>query len=163
MLRSWFESLTMSGNGREARRRRDSVNYRRLGRNESDRILGFLSSEGQPVEHVIDVLSTARPLAWVALDGVTLVGWILTRPMRSEDGAARGGIEDIVVARSHRSAGIGRHLVELAESHYRRKGFEGMQLTVRADNQIALRPYESLRYVTTQHRLRMWKQFVATA
>jgi ribosomal protein S18 acetylase RimI-like enzyme len=136
-----------------------SVSYRRFARTDWEKVRALLFREEEPSEHDADVLATQPIEAWLALDGDELVGWVLTRPIRSEDGARRGGIEDIVVARSHRSRGIGRHLIELAESHYRQRGFAGMALNVRADNEPARHLYESIGYAVVQHRLRMWKQF----
>ena len=136
-----------------------SVTYRRFRQRDWESVQAFLSSQGEPLEHVSAALAHEEIEAWLALDDGEVVSWILTYPARSEDGTERGGVEDLVVARSHRGCGIARRLMELAESHYQQQGLAGMQLTVRADNQPALHLYESLGYTTVQHRLRMWKQF----
>ncbi|OGO50966.1 MAG: hypothetical protein A2148_03000 [Chloroflexi bacterium RBG_16_68_14] len=135
-----------------------SVAYRRFD-DDWTSVEAFLSSHGEPSEHARAVFVHEEVEAWLAFDEDELVGWILTHPGRSDDGVQRGFVEDVVVARSHRGHGIARRLMELAEAHYRERGFAGMQLTVRADNAPALRLYASLGYTTVQQRLRMWKQF----
>ena len=136
-----------------------SVAYRHFNARDWKSVQDFLAGQGEPADHAGAVLATEQVEAWVAMDDGEVVGWILTRPMTSEDGAKLGGIEDIVVAGSHRGRGIGRKLMELAESHYRERGFQGMQLTVDAGNKAALHLYESLGYATVLHRLRMRKRF----
>jgi ribosomal protein S18 acetylase RimI-like enzyme len=136
-----------------------SISYRRFALSDWERVRALLSHEGEASEHDADVLASQPAEAWLAMEGDQVVGWVLTRPLLSEDGVQRGGVEDIVVARTQRGRGVGRHLMELAESHYRQRGFGGMQLNVRADNEPARRLYESMGYAIVQHRLRMSKQF----
>ena len=136
-----------------------SVTYRRFRRSDWEDVQAFLSSQEEPSERARAVLASEQVEAWLALDDDDVIGWILTHPGRWEDDDQRGFIEDIVVAHSHRGRGIGRSLMELAESHYQQRSFLGMALTVRADNEAALTLYESLGYATVQHRLRMRKQF----
>ncbi len=136
-----------------------SVTYRRFNQSDWESVRAFLSNQGEPAEHASAALAHEQIEAWLALDDGGVIGWILTYPGKSEDGTERGGVEDLVVARSHRGRGVARRLMELAETHYRERGLAGMQLTVRANNEPALRLYESLGYTTVQHRLRMWKQF----
>jgi len=136
-----------------------SISYRPFSGADWESVFLFLDGEGQSVEHPLDVLAHHPVDAWLALDGERLVGWILTRAAMSDDGLQRGFIEDLVVDTDHRGKRIGRHLVELAESHYREHGFSGMQLTVRADNDAAIHLYTSMGYEPVQERVRMWKAF----
>ena len=136
-----------------------SVTYRPFQPSEWEAVQAFLSREGEPSDHASDVLASYQVEAWLALHGDEIVGWILTHPHRSDDGAERGFIEDLVVARSQRDQGIGRRLMEIAESHYAKRGSEGIELTVRANNEPARHLYDSLGYTTVQKRLRMRKQF----
>ncbi len=106
-----------------------------------------------------DVLDAPDLAAWVALAGQQVIGAILTRPLRSEDGAGLGGVDELLVATDYQGRGIGRRLMQLAESHYRTSGAAGMQLTVREDNEAARRLYESMGYAAVQRRLRMRKRF----
>ena len=138
---------------------RGRISYRRFRARDWPRVRQYLRAEGEVPDRRLQTVATERIAAWLALDGRELVGWILTYPLVSEDGLRRGGVENIVVARSHRRRGIGRRLLELAEAHYGGKGLPGMQLTVRADNEPARRLYESMGYSVVQHRLRMWKEF----
>jgi len=120
----------------------------------------FLLREAEaPSQYATDVLARERIVAWLAHDGEDIVGWILTHPFRADDDVERGGIDDVVVAATHRRRGIGRRLMGLAEAHYRQSRAGGMQLTVRADNDAALPLYESMGYAVVQRRLRMWKEF----
>lgn len=106
-----------------------------------------------------DVLDAPELVAWVALAGQEIVGAILTRPLRAEDGAELGGVDELLVAGRYQGHGIGRRLMELAEEHYRASSAAGVQLTVSADNAAARRLYESMGYATVQRRLRMRKRF----
>ncbi len=135
------------------------VSYRRFHRRDWDKVRQFLLGEGEAPERLPRILAAEDTVAWLAVDEGDVVGWILTYPLLAEDRVERGGVENLVVARSHRRRGIGRRLLELAEAYYGRKGLAGMQLTVRADNQPARRLYEAMGYQIVQQRLRMWKQF----
>jgi len=119
----------------------------------------FLLGQGEPVEHAKSVLAHEEVVAWLFVEGDEMAGWILTHPGRSNDGVERGFVEDLVVSESRRGRSVGRRLMELAEAHYRDRGFHGMQLTVRADNERALRLYDSLGYDVVELRLRMHKRF----
>ncbi len=135
------------------------VSYRRFHRRDWDKVRQFLLGEGEAPERLPRILAAEDTVAWLAVDEGDVVGWILTYPLLAEDTVERGGVENLVVARSHRRRGIGRRLLELAEAYYRRKGLAGMQLTVRADNPPARRLYEAMGYQIVQRRLRLWKQF----
>lgn len=137
----------------------DATSYRRFVAADWPDVRAFLLAEGEPVAHQTEVLETHDVHAWLALHDERVIGWILTRPMITGDGLSRGGVEDLVVARPQRGAGIGRALMGLAEGHYREQGFQGMQLTVRADNEGARKMYESLGYRSVEERVRMWKEF----
>ena len=133
--------------------------FQRFARGDWPRVEAFLLGHGEPVEHAKSVLAHEEVVAWLALEGGEIVGWILTHLGVSGDGAQRGFVEDLVVALGHRGRGLARRLMELAETYYRERGFGGMQLTVRANNEAALRLYQSLGYITIEERLRMWKDF----
>lgn len=131
--------------------------FRRVGDIEAVRALFAAENELSP--YAAEVLSSERLLAWLAFDDERIVGAVLTRPMIAADGAESGGIEELLVAASHRGLGIARRLMELAETHYRGTDAAGMQLTVRDGNAAALRLYESMGYKVVERRLRMWKRW----
>lgn len=95
--------------------------------------------------------------AWLAEAQGCTVGWVLTAPVVTHEGYLLGGIDDLVVDEEWRGRGIGRRLMELAEEHYRAEGKAAIQLTVRADNAVALGLYRSLGYSIKEARLRMRK------
>ena len=105
------------------------VSYHRFHRRDWDKVRQFLLGEGEAPERLPRILAAEDTVAWLAVDGRDVVGWTLTYPLLAEDSVERGGVENLVVARSHRRRGIGRRLVELAEAYYRRKCLAGMQLT----------------------------------
>ena len=120
------------------------------------RVHALFVGEGELSEYAQQSLESPNLYGWIAeIDGA-VVGAILTHLMQSE---RRGGIDELLVATSHRSNGIGRALMNAAEEHYRAQGAGGMQLTVREDNAPAEQLYASLGYTTVQRRLRMWKDF----
>jgi len=119
----------------------------------------LFADEHELSSYADDVLDAPDLVAWVALAGQEIVGAILTRPMRTEDGGELGGVDELLVSAHHQGQGIGRRLMELAETHYRAAGAAGMQLTVNEDNSPARRIYESMGYAIVQHRLRMRKRF----
>jgi ribosomal protein S18 acetylase RimI-like enzyme len=119
----------------------------------------FFETERELSGYASDALADERLVAWLAWDGDLLVGAILTRAIRSEEGRELGGVDELLVRVTHRSRGIGRRLMGSAEAYYRAHAFRGMQLTVREDNADARKLYESLGYAVVQRRLRMRKQF----
>ena len=104
------------------------------------------------------VMATLPHDLWVALDHGAVVGGVLCSEMRVH-GKLLGGVENLVVAPTHTGRGIGRKLVAMAEQHYRQRGLQGMQLTVRADNAPARTLYDSLGYEIVERRVRLWKEF----
>jgi ribosomal protein S18 acetylase RimI-like enzyme len=104
-----------------------------------------------------NVLDQPGARAWVAEAQGQAVGWIATAPVVTHEGYTLGGIDDLVVDEDWRGQGIGRRLMELAEVHFRAEGLAALQLTVRADNQVALNLYRSLGFSIKEARLRMRK------
>jgi ribosomal protein S18 acetylase RimI-like enzyme len=93
----------------------------------------------------------------VAEAGGAVVAYILVRALTSDEGYELGGIDNLVVDEGWRGRGVGRHLMEMAEKHFRAEGRAALQLTVRADNQVALNLYRSLGFSIKEARLRMRK------
>jgi ribosomal protein S18 acetylase RimI-like enzyme len=136
------------------------ITYREFRRGDDDQaVRALFDAERELSQYADAALSTEGLVAWLALDVERIVGAALTRPMMDADGAARGGVDELLVAASHRGRGIGRRLMELAEAHYRAAGASGMQLTVRDGNQAAQKLYQSMGYEVVQRRLRMWKDW----
>ncbi len=105
--------------------------------------------------YVLRTIPEAR--GWVVEAGEEIVAYILIRPMTSDEGYRLGGIDNIVVDERWRRQGIGRRLMETAEAHFRSEGLAALQLSVRADNQVALNLYRSLGFSIKEARLRMRK------
>ncbi|MEP7215121.1 MAG: GNAT family N-acetyltransferase [Anaerolineaceae bacterium] len=108
--------------------------------------------------HPARVMAVPLHDLWVALDHGVVVGGVLCREIQAH-GKNLGGVENLVVAGTHTGRGIGRRLVAMAEQHYRQRGLQGMQLTVRADNAPARTLYDSLGYQIVERRIRLWKEF----
>ena len=135
------------------------TNYRQGTQVDIERVRAFLAAEGELSPVTIGSLAQDDLVFWLAIDGTELLGAILTRPQPYADGKIRGGVDELAVAASRRNQGIGRRLMELAETHYRDEKATGMLLTVVEGNGPAVHLYESLGYKTIQHRLRMTKDF----
>ena len=118
----------------------------------------LLERNDEDVYYPADVLRTIPEASgWVVEAGQEVVAYILVRPMTSDEGYQLGGVDNVVVDERWRGQGIGRRLLELAEEHFRETGLAAMQLTVRADNTVALGLYRSLGYSIKEARLRMRK------
>ncbi|MBA4179873.1 MAG: hypothetical protein C0506_04720 [Anaerolinea sp.] len=144
-----------------ARSRGDAVNieFRRADPAECDAaFLALLDEVHEDGEHARRVLASLRHDLFVARDGDRLVGGALCSELLVR-GRTGGGVENLAVSPDYHGRGIGRGLMEMAEGHYRRLGFQGMQLTVRADNAPARALYDSLGYQAVERRVRMWKEF----
>jgi ribosomal protein S18 acetylase RimI-like enzyme len=135
----------------------DDITFREFEESDWPAVEEMLAANDEDASHARDVLATPAARAWVAEADEALVGWILTRPILTEDGYDLGGIEDVVVEDAYRGQGIGRRLIVLAEEHWRAAGKAAIQLTVRADNAAALSLYRSLGYSIKEARLRMRK------
>ena len=79
---------------------------------------------------------------WVALKGDSVVGWCDVHP-RGADVQRHVGKLGMGVARAHRSRGLGGRLLAAAVEHAWQAGFTRLELEVFADNQAAIRLYES--------------------
>ncbi|MGD8202485.1 GNAT family acetyltransferase [Ornithinimicrobium sp. W1679] len=73
-------------------------------------------------------------------------GQLLGTVMAGQDGH-RGWVYYLAVQPGHREAGIGRALMNAAESWLREQGIPKLQLMVRADNTAVIKFYERLGYV----------------
>ena len=121
-------------------------------------VRALLERNDEDVYFPMDVLrSQPEAHGWVAEAEDELAGYILVRPLTSDEGYQLGGIDNVVVDERWRRRGIGRHLLDLAEAHFRGEGLAALQLTVRADNQVALNLYRSLGFSIKEARLRMRK------
>ena len=145
------------------------------------RLLRLFEQQAEDLTHPRAVLANGNYDLWLAEDGEALVGALLGTHMHvtsegvvvdatSSAAEVRGGVENLLVAAPHRRQGIGRALMETAESHYAVQGLAGMQLAADADNVPARLLYESMgyriirEYVRTragvqQPRISMAKQF----
>ena len=83
-----------------------------------------------------------------------IAGFIWLRVMESTLGVF-GRIEDVYVDSRHRKRGIGRKLMETAESYFAGYGIGKIKLTVTKTNKAGISLYESMGYETK--RLRMEK------
>lgn len=150
-----------------------NITFRALQQSDLPALIELFASEGELSTYAREALDDALLAGRLAVEGECIVGAVLTRTMRSSDERERGGVDELLVAASHRRLGVGRRLMLLAEAHYRDMGVAGMQLSVTARNDPAVHLYESLgyavvrRYVrpgpaaerTLEARLRMWKDF----
>ncbi len=138
----------------------EAIDYRRCDSPDDLTAIRRLFADARELSsYASHALDAQELIAWIAEAGGTIVGAILTRRMRSEDGAELGGVDELLVAASHRGRRMGARLMELAEAHYQATGADGMQLTVREDNESARGLYESMGYSVVQRRLRMQKRF----
>ena len=135
----------------------DDVTCREYEPGDWPRVRAMLEANDEDAGDAGRVLQHDGSRAWVAEAGDELVGWVLTRPVVTDEGYHLGGIEDLVVDEPWRGQGIGRRLMEMAEDHFRAEGLAALQLTVRADNQVALNLYRSLGFSIKDARLRMRK------
>jgi RimJ/RimL family protein N-acetyltransferase len=88
---------------------------------------------------VLGNLRTGSP-QFVALDGERVVGWCdVTR--KSHSTLAHSGTLGMGIAPSHRGKGIGRALLVTTVEAALDRGFSRIELTVRADNEAAIRLY----------------------
>lgn len=108
--------------------------------------------------HPSRVMATLPHDLWVAMEHGAIVGGVLCSEFRAR-GKSISAVENLVVSPTHTGRGIGRRLVAMAEQHYRQRGLEGMQLTVRADNAPVRTLYDSLGYQIVERRVQLWKEF----
>ena len=136
-----------------------AIEYRTGRPEDIEEVKELFRADGELSFVAIGVLAHDDLVFWLAGDRGRLVGVILTRPLPSEAGPRYGGVDELLVVAGHRRKGIGRHLMDLAEAHYRAAGLAGMQLVVVEDNRPARLLYENLGYGIVQRRLRMAKDF----
>jgi len=150
-----------------------TISFRALEQADLPTVTELFASEEELSPYARETLDDALLVGWLAVEGECIVGAVLTRTMRSDDDRERGGVDELLVADSHRRLGVGRRLMELAEAHYRAMGVAGMQLSVTEANRPAARLYDSLGYIVVlrylrpgatagrppEARLRMWKDF----
>jgi ribosomal protein S18 acetylase RimI-like enzyme len=116
----------------------------------------LFEQERDVTEYALEALGRDDLVAWIAESEGRVVGAVLTHLMQPEN---RGAVDELLVAQSHRSGGLGRRLMDEAEQHYKTLGAVGMRLTVREGNTSAERLYDSLGYRVVQRRLRMERDF----
>jgi ribosomal protein S18 acetylase RimI-like enzyme len=138
---------------------RPRIAYRIGERGDIETVKELFRTEGELSSVAIGVLAHDDLVFWLALDGDELVGVVLTRPLPSETRPRYGGVDELLVARTHRRLGVGRHLMELSEAHYREEGLDGLQLVVVEHNEPALNLYRAIGFDVVQTRLRMMKPF----
>ena len=92
-----------------------------------------------------NILENPTSDTWVAEEEGRLRGWISAGPSRDDDASPQTGeLWAIYVDPQAWRSGIGRALWREAEAHLRRAEFQTVTLWVLADNQRALRFYETL-------------------
>lgn len=102
--------------------------------------------EAPPLDHILAFLQenvAADVAQFVALDGETVVGWCDILPGWAHAIRHRGTV-GIGVLASHRGRGLGRQLLTTCLAKARAKGMTRVELEVRADNERAIRLYESV-------------------
>jgi len=108
-------------------------------------LFALLVQNGDDAGHARAVLAEGAADLWLAEADGRPVGALLARPMRSSDGALRGGVDNLLVDARHRRRGIGRRLMA-AEAHFRARGLTGMELATSPDNLAARALYDSFGY-----------------
>ena len=100
----------------------------------ADAMLGLFEAN-----RFVGVKNARRALAqgpcdlWLAREGDSLVGALISVERTCDDGARRGAPENCLVDVGSRRNGIARLLLETAERHYSVAGLEGMEFAVRRD------------------------------
>lgn len=108
-------------------------------------VLQLFLDNGQDAEHPTAVLAEGQCDLWVAEVDDTLAGVLLGRCTTSDE-EIYGGIDTLLVDEKYRRQGIGRRLMEEAESYYRSQMVDSLRLNVNVDNFLARSLYESLGY-----------------
>lgn len=107
---------------------------------------GYLMSDEPPEpDHFCRFMEANMAIGapvWVALKGTAVVGWCDVHP-RGPDVQRHVGKVGMGVMRSHRGRGLGGRLLAAAVEHAWDTGFTRLELDVFADNQPAIRLYET--------------------
>lgn len=97
-----------------------------------------------------------QDLRVATLDGAVIgVAQVTYTPGLTYQGSWRASIEGVRVHRDHRSAGVGRRLVEHAIERARARGCLLVQLTTDKKRPDALRFYESLGFVASHEGMKL--------
>lgn len=125
--------------------------------------------EGQPArsrEFLVALLADERSTILVAERGAALVGLAMLIERAAAASPVRPArrfveVETLAVAAGHRGTGIGHLLMTEAETWARRRGIEGLELSVWAFNRAARGFYEALGFEVAT--LRMTRRLTGTA
>ncbi len=109
-------------------------------------------SEGQFEAMFLDGKARPGHLLWRLEESAQPVGTLWIGPVSSED-ALTYWVWDIVIAEAHRSRGLGRQAMQLAEEQARVAGATTLGLTVFAHNPGAWHLYEQLGYTPISTRM----------
>lgn len=97
-----------------------------------------------------DLMQSRDATLLVAVTGSDIVGMCTLQPLISTaEGGKVGLVEDLVVAESHRKAGVGRMLLKEIEAIARNQGMSRLQLLSDRHNESASAFYEHLNWVRT--------------
>lgn len=97
-----------------------------------------------------DLMQSRTATLLVAVAGRDIVGMCTLQPLISTaEGGKVGLVEDLVVAESHRKAGVGRKLLKEIEAIAAKQGMSRLQLLSDHSNKAASVFYEHLGWTTT--------------
>ncbi|MBB4006391.1 RimJ/RimL family protein N-acetyltransferase [Rhizobium taibaishanense] len=105
--------------------------------------------EGPPLAHLRDFVASLRVGGnpqFVALDGARVVGWCDIRRHDREVHAHRGAL-GMGIIDGYRGAGLGKRLIDTTLAAAWEIGLHRVELDVHADNDRAIRLYESVGFV----------------
>lgn len=110
------------------------------------RVLAVFERNAEDALHPTAVLAEGECDLWLAEEGESISGILLTRRMLTPETALAGGIDNLLVDEHSRRQGIGRRLMEVAEAHYFAANLSLMRLAVNVENSAALDLYRSMGY-----------------
>jgi ribosomal protein S18 acetylase RimI-like enzyme len=139
--------------------KRRGIHVRRAHEADLSALFALFDQEGELSDYAERTLESAELLAWVAEENGEIIGAILTHLMKTPEREQLGGVDELLVASTHRGRSVARRLMQAAEEQYRVDGAMGMQLTVSEGNEPAQRLYASMGYASMQRRMRMRKVF----
>lgn len=97
-----------------------------------------------------DLMQSRVATLLVAVDGKEIVGMCTLQPLISTaEGGKVGLVEDLVVAESHRKAGVGRQLLKEIEAIAEKQGMSRLQLLADKHNEAAATFYDHLGWSRT--------------
>jgi ribosomal protein S18 acetylase RimI-like enzyme len=105
-------------------------------------------------EAVDAVARERRYLAFLAIEGATVLGWCDAIPGQAARGTAHVATLGVGVIQSRRGQGIGRKLIDAVMGKARAQGIEIIALSVQASNARAIALYRKLGFVEEGRKVR---------